>query len=208
MTSCLRRKTKETDIEVKLDLAGGGVFTGTTGNGFFDHVLGSLIFYSGFDLDLSLKGDFNVCQHHSFEDFGLLFGKTLREEFISAGQNAGQSEWKSSGQSFGMTRYACVHVPMDESLVRVVLDISGRPFLQYNMVTIKDRIGEFETETLKEFLRALVQGSQITLHIEALYGENSHHLVEAMFKAVGMALREAIQPHSLVGPRSTKGLID
>lgn len=202
MTSRIRRVTKETEIEVVLDLSGNGSLCGTTGNGFFDHVLGAMLYYSGFELELSLKGDLQVCQHHSFEDLGLLIGKALREEL------------QLQEQSKGITRYSCVHVPMDESLVRVVLDISGRPFLQYKMLPLKDKIGDFETETLKEFLRAFAQGGQITLHIEALYGENSHHLVEAMFKAIGMALREAVRPFKreglgiVEGPRSTKGIID
>jgi len=203
MSTIITRKTKETEIEISLDLYGDGFFSGGTGNGFFDHMISALIFYSGMDLHLSLKGDFQVCQHHSFEDFGLVFGKALREEIKQQLEKKNES---TVGKQFGIHRYSCIYVPMDESLVRVVLDISGRPSLQYKMLELRDRIGDFETEALKEFLRSFTMNSQVTLHIEALYGENSHHMVEAMFKALGMALNESLKIEEKL--QSTKGLID
>lgn len=203
MTSKLRRETKETEIELSIDMYGEGSFTGTTGNGFFDHMMTAMTFYSGMDIKLSLKGDFQVCQHHAFEDFGLVLGKGIREEILEKLKSTGT---EGIGMGKGINRFSSVYMPMDESLVRVVLDISGRPFLQYKMLELKDRIGDFETETLKEFLRAFTVGSQSTLHIEALYGENSHHLVEAMFKGLGRALKESLNLKNQL--QSTKGMLD
>lgn len=197
----LSRKTNETDIQLSLNLSGSGILTGGTGVGFFDHMLNTLVFYAQFDLELSLKGDFHVDQHHSLEDLGILLGRCLKLG-LEAQPNLRRK------------RYAHCYLPMDESLVRVVLDISGRPYLVYNLPPLTAAVGAFETACLKEFLRAFAQNAELTLHIEGLYGDNSHHLIEALFKGLGLCLKDALSSMETLsidsqdkGPNSTKGLV-
>lgn len=174
-----RRTTKETDIELTLELFGGGKFSGSTGIGFFDHMLSALVFYSQMDLTLNLTGDLHIDQHHSLEDLGLCLGTA----FIQALSEAPP-----------YSRFAHHYLPMDEALVRVVLDLSGRPYLSTQFPTFPERIGTFETACLKEFLRAFTQNAKMTLHMSVLYGENAHHMVEGLFKALGLCLKEAVSP--------------
>lgn len=210
MTS-IRRTTKETAIEVTLDLgttlenvSGAsecfssrlGNFSGTSGIGFFDHMLKTLAFYAELDLTLNMSGDLDVDQHHSLEDLGLLLGLCLKTAL-------------DAEPDVKRRRYAHCYLPMDECLVRVVLDLGGRPYLVCQLPPLKERVGQFETETLPEFLRAFAQGAQLTLHIEGLYGTNTHHMIEALFKGLGLCLKTALAIEDKgSGPNSTKGLID
>lgn len=173
------RKTKETDIQLDLSLYGEGSFQGTTGIGFFDHMLTAFCFYSQMDLQLAMTGDLEVDQHHSLEDLGLTLGEAL---------------CKLLAENPGYQRFADLHMPMDESLVRIVLDLSGRPWLTAHLPTFPERIGNFETACLKEFLRAFTQAGKLCLHIEVLYGENGHHIIEGIFKGLGRSVKEATRP--------------
>lgn len=195
-TATLSRKTKETDIQMCLNLFGEGNLTGQTGIGFFDHMLSALSFYSQIDIDFTLNGDFQVDQHHSLEDLGMVLGLTFKNIL-------------NNTSHLRRTRYAHCYLPMDECLVRVVVDLSGRPYFLYKMPLLTERVGAFETQCLKEFLRAFSQAAQMTLHIEGLYGENSHHLIEALFKGLGLCLKTALKVDGKsIGVNSTKGFID
>lgn len=175
----IERKTNETQIQVELELWGQGRFQGTCGIGFFDHMLTAFCFYSQMDLKLQMSGDLEVDQHHSLEDLGITLGMAL-SSLLAANP--------------GYQRFSSLYMPMDESLVRIALDLSGRPWLTVNMPPLPERIGQFETACLKEFLRAFVQQGKCCLHIEVLYGENAHHMVEAIFKGLGRSLKEAVRP--------------
>jgi imidazoleglycerol-phosphate dehydratase len=195
-TATLSRKTKETDIELSLNLFGEGHLTGQTGIGFFDHMLSALSFYSQMDIEFSLIGDFQVDQHHSLEDLGMVLGLTFKKALDNTSH-------------LRRTRYAHCYLPMDECLVRVVIDLSGRPYFLYKMPLLTEQVGTFETQCLKEFLRAFSHAAQMTLHIEGLYGENSHHLIEALFKGLGLCLKTALKVDGKsLGVNSTKGFID
>lgn len=184
------RKTKETEITVALELEGGDVCV-NTGVGFFDHMLTALGFYAGFGLEISAQGDLYVDAHHTVEDVGIVLGRALAQAL---------------GDKAGIARFGAAFVPMDESLSRVVLDISSRPYLVYNAVMPQERIGDYDSCLTEEFFRALAVHGGLTLHAAGLYGSNAHHLTEAMFKALGLALKQAVAVTGQ-GATSTKGML-
>lgn len=187
------RRTTETDISVFLDLDGQGNFQGTTGLGFLDHMLQLWAAHGRFDLDLSVKGDLEVDAHHTVEDLGRCLGRALRQAL---------------GEGKGISRYGQALLPMDEALVLVALDVSGRPYLAYEVPMAAARLGEMDAELLPEFLWAFAQEAGLTLHIRKLAGENGHHLAEAVFKGFGRALRQALTlDPRLEGVPSTKGVL-
>lgn len=188
-----QRKTKETAIELSMSAASQpGQLTGYTGIGFFDHMLTAFCHYSWLDLSLKLQGDWAVDQHHSLEDLGYVMGTCFKQVL----------EYRSAT---GLQRFAQRYVPMDESLARAVVDLGGRPYLHFQTPVLKERIGTFESDALREFLRAFADAGRITLHLEVCYGVNSHHMVEALFKALGLALKDAMLPLAISGDNSTKG---
>ena len=192
----IHRTTGETDVTVSIDLDGRGVSETDTGIGFFDHMLTLFSSHGQFDLNVKCDGDIEVDGHHSVEDIGI----TLGQAFHSA-----------IGEKRGIARYGSFYLPMDETLVLAALDISGRPFLVYDPgdTLIAPMIGGYDTELTEEFLRAFVFHAGITLHVKILYGTNSHHKVEAVFKAVAHALRIAAGKDELLGDAipSTKGVL-
>ena len=189
-TATVHRKTKETDITVALTLEGGAV-TINTGIGFFDHMLTALGFYAGFGLEITAKGDLHVDAHHTVEDVGIVLGQALAQAL---------------GDKVGITRFGSAFVSMDESLARAVLDISARPYLVYDAVMPQERIGDYDSCLTGEFLRALTVHAGLTLHAAALYGANAHHMTEALFKALGLALKQAVAVRG-DGVTSTKGAL-
>ncbi len=190
-TAEIKRKTKETDIEIFVKLDGEGKVNIDTGIGFFDHMLTAFGVHSGIDLDVRCNGDLNVDGHHSVEDTGICLGKAFAEAL---------------GDKGGIARYGSAFVPMDEALAFCSLDISGRPFLVFDAEFHDDRIGEFDTCLAEEFFRAFAFNSGITLHIKEEYGKNDHHITEAMFKAVAHALKDAMTLTGK-GVLSTKGVL-
>ena len=190
-TAEIKRKTKETDIEVFVKLDGEGRVNIDTGIGFFDHMLTALGVHAGMDLDVRCKGDLYVDGHHTVEDVGICIGKAIAEAL---------------GDKSGIARYGSAFVPMDEALSFCALDISGRPFLAFNAQFTDFRCGEFDTCLTEEFWRAFAMNSGITLHIREEYGKNDHHIIEAMFKAVAHALKDAMTVTG-GGPLSTKGVL-
>ena len=187
----LRRKTKETDIKLALNLDGNRTIDVNTGVAFFDHMLTLFAFHGGFDLEIACVGDLDVDDHHTVEDVGLVLGEALN---------------KLLADKVGVRRYGFAYVPMDESLARVVLDLSNRPTLVYRAALDRQKLGQMDTQNVKEFLRAFVNTARITLHAEVLYGENAHHKVEAIFKALGRALRSATTIDDGAVP-SSKGVL-
>ena len=185
------RDTKETKISCYMNLDGDGTSDIHTGIGFFDHMLTLFSFHSGIDLTLTAQGDLEVCDHHTVEDCGILMGACLKEAL-------------QDKRGFG--RYGSMLLPMDEALAQVVLDISGRSFLVYNCELKRDTIGSFSCEMVEEFLRAFAFQAGITLHVNVPYGTNDHHKVEAIFKALGRALKAAIAVSWDALP-STKGTL-
>lgn len=177
-TAEVKRKTKETDIEVFVKLDGEGKVNVNTGIGFFDHMLTAFGVHSGIDLDVRCVGDLNVDGHHTVEDTGIVLGQAFA---------------KALDNKAGIARYGSAFVPMDEALAFCSLDISGRPFLVFNGDFNDDRIGEYDTCLTEEFFRAFAFNSGITLHIKKEYGKNDHHIAEAMFKAVAHALKKAME---------------
>lgn len=190
-TAKKQRTTKETDIYCTIDLDGSGKADIATGIGFFDHMLTLFAFHSRMDITLKAKGDLNVCDHHTVEDCGIIIGECLKEAL---------------GDKKGIERYGSMNLPMDETLVNVTLDISGRSYLVYNCELKRDTIGTFSCEMVEEFLRAVAFQAGITLHVNVYYGVNDHHKVEAVFKAFGRALKAAMCITSDELP-STKGLL-
>ncbi len=190
----IKRKTKETDISVKLTIDGSGLGKIATGIGFFDHMLDQLARHSLMDIEVAAKGDLHIDQHHTVEDVGIVLGQALR---------------KALGDSRGIMRYADVCLPMDETMTRVAVDVSGRPFLVFRTHFPQARIGEFDTELVREFFQAFAQNAAMALHIETLYGLNSHHIAETCFKGVARALRSALTVDPRQGDRvpSTKGTL-
>lgn len=184
------RKTKETQIDLKLSLDGGEVSV-RTGIGFFDHMLTALAFYAGFGLQLTARGDLDVDGHHTVEDTGIVLGQALAQAL---------------GDKAGITRFASAYVPMDEALARTVLDISGRPYLVFEAPMPQEVIGAYDSCLTEEFMRALAVNAALTLHQHALYGKNAHHITEALFKSLGLALKEAVAVHGC-GVTSTKGVL-
>ena len=190
----ISRKTKETEIQAAIDLDGSGAFDIRTGIGFLDHMLEQLARHSMIDINLAAKGDLHVDFHHTTEDSGIVLGQAVA---------------KALGDKVGITRYADVHLPMDETLTRVALDISGRPYLIWNVTFTRDKIGEMDTELFREWFQAFAQNAGITLHIQNLYGENNHHIVETCFKGLARALRLALtaDPRQAGRVPSTKGTL-
>lgn len=188
----MSRETKETKIEAKIELDGNGNNTVDTGIGFFDHMLTLLAFHSNFDLMVKAKGDLDVCDHHTIEDCGIVLGKI----FLEALQD-----------KKGIVRYGSVTLPMDEVLCNVTLDISGRPYLIFNCELSRENIGSMSCEMVEEFFRAFCVSAGITLHVNVYYGKNDHHKVEAIFKAFGRALKQAVQIESNRIP-SSKGVLE
>ncbi len=187
------RQTKETKISVDIALDGNGKTDIHSGIGFFDHMMNLFAAHGLFDVKLSCNGDIEVDGHHSVEDIGIALGEAFKEAL---------------GDKRGITRYGSFYLPMDEALVLVALDISGRPFLVYDGGEMAPMIGGYDTELTEEFLRAFAFHAGITLHVKVLYGTNSHHKVEAIFKALGHALRIAVSQDTRVdGIPSTKGIL-
>lgn len=187
----LMRNTKETDIELSLYIDGTGESTIETGIGFFDHMLTLFARHGGFDLDVKCKGDLYVDAHHSIEDIGIVLGKAIKEAL---------------GDKYGIARYGSALIPMDETLAEVAIDLSGRSYLVFNAEFTTDRIGEFPTEMTEEFFRAVADNAGMTLHINLRYGKNNHHIAEAIFKAFGHALKDAVSLDGR-GVLSTKGVL-
>lgn len=187
----IHRKTGETDIAISLVIDGEGRFEGTTGIGFFDHVMNLLACHSGMDISLSCQGDLEVDNHHTIEDLGIALGSVFL---------------KALGDKKGIRRYGAFFCPMDETLSRIVLDLSGRPYFVYDVKIPVERIGTFETEMTREFFLAFAMHGMMNLHMACLYGENGHHMVESLFKGLGHALKEAV---TVEGGRvlSTKGVL-
>jgi imidazoleglycerol-phosphate dehydratase len=173
------RTTAETDITVTLNLDGEGRFQGSTGVGFLDHMLRLWAAHGGFDLELSVRGDMEVDAHHTVEDLGLCLGRAWRQAL---------------GEARGVRRYGSLLLPMDEALVLVAVDLSGRPYLAYEVDLPSCRLGDLDAELVPEFLRAFVQEAHLTLHLCRLAGKNGHHLAEAVFKGLARALAEAAGP--------------
>jgi len=190
----VKRTTKETDIAVAVDLDGKGASSVATGIGFLDHMLDLLARHSRMDITVKAKGDLHIDYHHTAEDVGIALGQAVRQAL---------ADMK------GITRYADVHVPMDEALTRVALDISGRPFLVFKVTFMRDKIGTFDTELVNEWFQAFAMNAGITLHVETLYGSNDHHISESCFKALARALRAAmaIDPRAANEIPSTKGTL-
>jgi imidazoleglycerol-phosphate dehydratase len=189
---CVKRATKETEVEVELDLDGRGSSSISTGIGFLDHMLDLLVRHSRIDLVLRAKGDLHIDHHHTTEDVGIAFGQALKQAL---------------GDMQGITRYADVHVPMDEALTRVALDISGRPMLVFKTEFVRDKVGTFDTELVREWFQAFAMNGGLTLHVATLYGGNDHHIAESCFKGLARALRAAvaIDPGAANEIPSTKG---
>jgi imidazoleglycerol-phosphate dehydratase len=193
-TGSVKRKTKETDIDVAVDLDGNGASEIATGIGFLDHMLDLLARHSRIDIKVKAKGDLHIDFHHTAEDTGIAIGQAVKQAL---------------GDMKGITRYADVHVPMDEALTRVAIDISGRPFLVFKAEFARDKVGDFDTELVQEWFQAFAMNAGITLHAECLYGTNDHHIAESCFKGLARALRAAvaIDPRARDEVPSTKGTL-
>lgn len=188
----VERNTKETQIKATLILEGQGVLTGDTGIGFFNHMLELLVKHGNFNLDLKVMGDLKVDAHHTVEDVGIVLGEALKNAL---------------GNKEGIERYGSIILPMDEVLVLLALDLSGRPFLKFEAELPYETIGNFETELVEEFFRAFIVAGGINLHVKVLEGKNTHHIIEGMFKALGRSLKKAVKIEVDNGIPSTKGLI-
>lgn len=190
----ITRKTAETQIEVRVNLDGTGVYDNQTGVGFFDHMLDQLSRHSLIDMRVRAKGDLHIDDHHTVEDTGIAIGQALT---------------KALGDKRGIRRYGSFLLAMDDAQVRTALDLSARPFLIWNVAFPTQKIGTFDTELVREFFQALSTHGGITLHVDALHGFNSHHIAEAAFKSVARALREAVEPDPRMAGvlPSTKGAL-
>ena len=173
-----KRSTKETEISVRIDLDGTGKAKVSTGIPFFDHMLEQLGRHGGFDLELTARGDLDVDTHHTIEDTGIVLGAAFAEAL---------------GDKAGVRRFASYLLPLDEALIQVALDLSGRPFLAYDVETPAQMIGSFDPQLAEEFFRAFVTSAGVTLHLTSLAGKNGHHILEASFKGVARALRDAVR---------------
>jgi len=193
-TAKIARKTNETQIEVSINLDGTGEHNMLTGIGFFDHMLDQLSRHSLIDMDVRCTGDLHIDFHHSVEDVGIALGQAIKEAL---------------GDKRGIRRYASADLPMDGTLTRAALDVSGRPFLVFRAEFSRDKVGELDTELFREFWQAFAINAGITLHIENFYTDNNHHLAESMFKAVARALRDAVEidPRAADRVPSTKGTL-
>jgi imidazoleglycerol-phosphate dehydratase len=190
--SAVSRKTKETGIHVSVNLDGTGAAKITTGIGFFDHMLEQLARHALIDIDIRANGDLHIDQHHTVEDTGIALGQAVRQAL---------------GDMAGITRFADVLLPMDETLTRVAVDISGRPFLVFRTKFAQPKIGTFDSELVREFFQAFTTHAAMNIHVETLYGENAHHIAESSFKGLARALRAALalDPRQKGAIPSTKG---
>ncbi len=193
-TATCERNTKETEITVSVNLDGQGVYDVETGIGFLDHMLEQLSRHSLIDITLRARGDLHIDFHHTVEDVGIIMGQAFR---------------KAMGDMRGITRYGHATIPMDECCSRVTVDISGRPFLVWKVDFSRPKLGEMDTELFQEWFRAFAFGAGITLHVENLYGENNHHIIESSYKALARALRVALEidPRKADAIPSTKGVL-
>ena len=191
-TASIERRTKETSICAAVDLDGTGAYDISTGVGFLDHMLEQLARHGLIDITLKAEGDLHIDQHHTTEDSGIVLGQAFAEAL---------------GDKAGITRYGSCYLPMDETLTRVAVDVSGRPFLVWKVDFSRSKVGEMDTELFREWFQAFAQNAGITLHVENLYGENNHHIAETCYKALARALRQAvaIDPRQSGRVPSTKG---
>ena len=193
-TGTVHRSTNETSIDVTVNLDGTGVYSVSTGIGFLDHMLEQLSRHSLIDLDVKAVGDLHIDQHHTTEDTGLAIGEAIA---------------KALGDKRGIVRYGSAYAPMDETLTRVALDISGRPYFVWNAAFTTPRLGEWDTELIEHWFHSFAQTAGLTLHVECLYGQNNHHIVESCYKALARALRQAVEidPRKADSIPSTKGVL-
>ena len=193
-TADVRRDTKETRIRVKLDLDGVGRATVSTGVGFFDHMLESFARHGGFDLEIETQGDLHIDMHHTVEDTGIVLGQAFKEALKAAP---------------GVRRFGAAYIPMDETLTRCAVDLSNRPYLIWKVAFSRPKVGEMDTELFKEFHHAFAMNAGACVHLETLYGDNSHHIAESGFKALARALRDAVEidPKTRGQAPSTKGVL-
>jgi imidazoleglycerol-phosphate dehydratase len=193
-TGTVHRSTNETSIDVTVNLDGTGAYSVNTGIGFLDHMLEQLSRHSLIDLDVKAVGDLHIDQHHTTEDTGLAIGEAIA---------------KALGDKRGIVRYGSAYAPMDETLTRVALDISGRPYFVWNAAFTTQRLGEWDTELIEHWFHSFATAAGITLHIENLYGSNNHHIVESCYKALARALRQAVEidPRKADAIPSTKGML-
>jgi imidazoleglycerol-phosphate dehydratase len=193
-TAEVRRKTKETEVEVRLNLDGTGSYRIGTGIGFLDHMLEQLSRHSLIDLEVAARGDTHIDFHHTTEDTGIVIGQAVA---------------KALGERAGIRRFGDATIPLDEALTRVALDISNRPYLIWKVRFTKPKLGEMDTELFKEWFQAFAQAAGITLHVENLYGDNNHHIVESCYKGLARALRQAVEidPRHPAAVPSTKGVL-
>ena len=193
-TASVIRETKETRIQLKLDIDGGGSSTVETGIGFFDHMIDSFARHGGFDIELSAKGDLHIDMHHTVEDTGIVLGQAFHQALDG---------FK------GIRRFGAAYIPMDETLTRCAIDLSNRPYLIWRVEFSRPKVGEMDTELFKEFHHAFAMNAGACVHLETLYGVNSHHIAESGFKALARALREAVELDPKVRGQapSTKGVL-
>jgi imidazoleglycerol-phosphate dehydratase len=193
-TATIERRTKETSIRAAVNLDGSGEYSVSTGIGFLDHMLEQLSRHSLIDLEVEAKGDLHIDFHHTTEDTGIAIGEAVADAL---------------GDRAGITRYGAAHIPMDETLTRVTLDVSNRPYLIWKVDFTRPKLGEMDTELFKEWFQAFAQVAGITLHVENIYGENNHHIVESCYKGLARALRQAIEidPRKSDAVPSTKGVL-
>ena len=193
-TGSVHRQTKETSVAVELNLDGTGVYAISTGIGFLDHMLEQLSRHSLIDLSVKIDGDLHIDQHHTTEDSGIAIGEAFTQAL---------------GDRRGITRYGTAHAPMDETLTRAAIDISGRPYLVWKSGFTQPRLGEMDTELIEHWFHSFAGAAGITLHLETLYGENNHHIAESAFKALARALRIAVEidPRKAYAVPSTKGTL-
>ncbi|KAB2882691.1 MAG: imidazoleglycerol-phosphate dehydratase HisB [Pseudorhodoplanes sp.] len=193
-SASVKRTTKETDIEVSVNLDGTGTSAVSTGIGFLDHMLDLLARHARIDIAVKAKGDLHIDHHHTTEDVGIALGQAVRQAL---------------GDMKGITRYADVHLPMDEALTRVAIDVSGRPMLVFKVRFMRDKIGTFDTELVNEWFQAFAMNAGVTLHVETLYGSNDHHISESCFKGLARVLRAAltVDPRAANEVPSTKGTL-
>ncbi|MGB7411859.1 MAG: imidazoleglycerol-phosphate dehydratase HisB [Sphingopyxis granuli] len=193
-TATVQRTTRETDIAITVDLDGSGTYSVSTGIGFLDHMIEQLSRHSLIDISMTVKGDLHIDQHHTVEDSALALGDAVA---------------RALGDKRGIARYGEAHAPMDETLTRCILDISGRPHCVWNSGFSQPRLGEMDTELFPHWFASFAQAAGITLHIETIYGENNHHIAESMYKALARALRQAVEIDPRKGDAipSTKGVL-
>ena len=175
--AAVKRRTKETAITASVDLDGTGAYDVATGVGFLDHMIEQLARHSLIDIRLRAEGDLHIDQHHTTEDSGIVLGQALA---------------KALGDKKGIARYGFAYLPMDDTLTRVALDVSGRPYLVWKVAFTRSKVGEMDTELFREWFQSFAQHAGLTLHVETLYGENSHHIAETCYKALAKALRQAV----------------